>query len=56
MILSSGSGGVYNAIISQYHDMLDYIGASDAGIRTVYGYEQKTEENLSMMRAFGAAM
>lgn len=56
MILSSGSDGVYNAIISQYHDMPDYIGAADAGIRTVYGYEQKTEENLSMMRAFGASM
>lgn len=56
MILSSGSDGVYNALISQYHDMLDYFGATDAGIRTVYGYEQKTEENLSMMRAFGAAM
>lgn len=56
MILSSGSDGVYNALISQYHDMLNYFGAQDTGIRTVHGYEQQTEENLSMMRAFGAAM
>lgn len=56
MILSSGSDGVYHALISQYHDMLDYFGAEDAGIRTVFGYDQKTPENLAQMRAFGAAM
>ena len=56
MILSSGSDGVYNALVSQYHDMLDYFGAGDAGIRTVYGYDQKTEENLAEIRAFGASM
>lgn len=54
LILSSGSDGVYDAIISQYHEMLKYIGAEDAGIRTVFGYAQQSEENLAMMRAFGA--
>lgn len=54
LILSSGSDGVYDAIITQYHEMLTYIGAEDAGIRTVFGYEQQTEENLTMMRTFGA--
>lgn len=54
LILSSGSDDVYDGIISQYHDMLRYFGAEDVGIRTVFGHDQQTEENLAMMRTFGA--
>lgn len=56
MILSSASENVYNAIISQYHDMLSYFGAEDAGILTFCGSEQITEKNLAQIRHFGATI
>ncbi len=57
LILSSGSEGVYDGIISQYKDMVKYFGASDAGIKTVAGEcDQKTKDNLDSMYEFGASI
>lgn len=53
MILSSGSEGVYEAMISQYKAVVEYFGATDCGIKTFAGESQKTEANLAEMRAFG---
>ena len=54
LVLSSGSPGVYDGILSQYHDILSYFGAEDMGVFTFFGDEQKTEENFQTMRDFGA--
>lgn len=46
MLLSSGSPGVYDAIVSQYHDIVSYFGAKDAGIITAYGGQNKSASKL----------
>ena len=46
MILSSGSSGVYDAIISQYNSVISYFGAKNAGIVTAYGHQNKSQEKL----------
>lgn len=46
MILSSGSAGVYDALISQYNDIINYFGASNAGIITAYGKQNKSQDKL----------
>ncbi len=56
LLLSSGSPGVYDAIISQYKAILGFIGAKDLGIKVFNGENQKTEANLAEMRAFGASL
>lgn len=56
LVLSSGSEGVYNALISQYHDMLEYFGADDCGIITVAGENNKTEKEYDRLREFGASL
>ncbi len=56
LILSSGSEGVYDAIISQYKSILEYFGAEDCGIKTFAGEDQKNATNLDAMRAFGKSM
>jgi len=53
MILSSGSNGVYNALVSQYHDILEYFGANDLGIITAYGSQNKSEAKLQEAYNFG---
>lgn len=56
MILSSGSPGVYDGIISQYNSILSYIKAENAGILLFDGYEQKCEENFEKIREFAKAL
>lgn len=56
MILSSGSEGVYDALIAQYKAMVEYFGAEDCGISVFNGDNQKSEANLSQMRSFGASL
>jgi multimeric flavodoxin WrbA len=56
LLLSSGSPGVYDAVISQYKAILGFIGARDLGIKVFNGENQKTEANLAEMRAFGASL
>lgn len=56
MILSSACEGVYEALISQYKGCLDYFGAEDCGIKTIFGDDQKTEQNAKEMREFGASL
>ena len=56
MILSSGSSGVYDAVVAQYKSMVEYFGAENLGIRMFHGENQKTAQNLEEMRNFGAEM
>ena len=56
MILSSGSEGVYDALIAQYNAMVEYFGAEDCGISVFNGDNQKSDANLSQMRSFGASL
>lgn len=57
LILSSGSQGVYDGIISQYNNMVKYFGAKSAGIMTFSGEcDQRSEENLKKMFDFGASI
>ena len=53
MILTSSSDEVYNALISQYHDVIDYFGAVDMGIITAYGSQRNSESKLKESYAFG---
>lgn len=56
LILSSGSEGVYDAIIAQYKSIIDYFGATDCGIKTFAGEDQKTAANLAEVRDFAASL
>ena len=56
LILSSGSEGVYDAIVAQYKAMVEYFGAEDAGIRMFHGEDQKSAQNWEEMRKFGAGV
>lgn len=53
MILTSGSDEVYNSILSQYHEILDYFEAIDMGVFTAYGSERHLEEKLHEAYEFG---
>ena len=55
MILSSGSPGVYDAIISQYKSIVRYFDAEDLGICAFDG-DAKTEERMTQVEAFGASL
>ncbi len=56
MILSSGSNGVYNALISQYNDVISYFGATNAGIITAYGNQNKTQAKLDEAYNLGKSL
>lgn len=56
MILSSGSPGVYDGIVSQYKSILRYINAEDAGILTFWGDDKQCEENYEKIREFAASL
>lgn len=56
LLLSSAGADVYNAVISQYHNMLKYFGAKDIGIYTSHGDENKSEKILAQVRDFGASL
>ena len=54
MLLSSGSPGVYDAPVSQYHSMVGYFGGEDLGAHCFPG--DADEAALAKVRAFGAGL
>ena len=56
MFLSSGSPNVYDAPISEYKSMLKYFGATNMGILTAYGDQNKSDEKLAEFRTFGQSL
>ena len=56
LLLSSGSGGVYDSAIAQYKDYMAYAGIADAGIITAHGGENKSEAKLKEIRDFAKAL
>ncbi len=56
LLLSSGSPNVYSGAIASYKDMLGYMGIEDAGIITVAGAANGTEEKLAEVKALAKAL
>ncbi|MBO5995302.1 MAG: flavodoxin family protein [Firmicutes bacterium] len=56
MFLSSGSPGVYDAPISEYKSILRFFGATNMGIITANGDENKSEAKLKELRDFGLSL
>ena len=56
LILSSGSPNVYDACFAQFDMLLKWFSGRDMGRFTFNGGEQKSEENLNKLRAFGASL
>lgn len=54
MILSSGSPGVYDAIMSQYKSILSYAKREDAGVLMFNG--KQPDEYLNEVRSFAAGL
>ena len=52
LLISSGSPGTANGAITTYKDMIAYLGMEDAGICTLAGAENKSEEKLAAIRDF----
>jgi len=53
LILTSASDDVYEAIISQYHNIVDYFNAVDMGIITAYGSERDSQSKFDEAFNFG---
>lgn len=53
MLLSSGSPDVYDALICQFRDIVDYFEAENLGILTAYGNQNKSNEKLKEAYIFG---
>lgn len=56
LFLSSGSPGVYDAPISEYKSILKFFGATNMGIITAYGDQNKSEDKLKEFRDFGMSL
>ena len=56
LFLSSGSPGVYDAPISEYKSILKFFGATNMGIITAAGDENKSEAKLKELRDFGYSL
>ena len=57
LILSSGSGNVYDGAIYEYRNsFLDYLKLEDMGIFTAYDKQNKSEEKLAELKAFGKTL
>lgn len=56
LILSSGSDNVYDASVTQYHAIISYWKAEDAGVYTAYGEQNKSEEKLKELYHFGRSL
>lgn len=54
MIITSHSPNVYDAITSQFKDVVDYFGAESVGIITANGDERTSAEKLKEVFDFGA--
>lgn len=57
LLLSSGSDDVYGGAIYEYQNsFLDYLKLEDMGIFTAFGKQNKSEEKLDELRAFGRSL
>jgi len=57
LILSSGSDQVYDGAIYEYQNsFLDYLKLENMGIFTAYGKQNKSEEKLEELKAFGKSL
>ncbi len=56
LLLSSGSDGVYDAAIAQFTAYMGYAGIDVAGIITVYGGENKSEDKLNEIKEFAKTL
>lgn len=57
LILSSGSDNVYDGAIYEYkNSFLDYLNLEDMGIYTAFDKQNKSEEKLNELRAFGKSL
>ncbi len=56
LIMSSASPGVYNGIEGQYKSMVAFFEAEDMGIKEIVGDNNKSEEALADLEAFGASL
>lgn len=57
LILSSGSDNVYGGAIYEYQNsFLDYLKLQDMGIYTAFDKQNKSEEKLRELRAFGRSL
>ncbi|MCQ2547753.1 MAG: flavodoxin family protein [Clostridia bacterium] len=56
LLLSSGSPGFYDAAITQYKQIVGFMGAQDMGIITAYGDQNKSEEKKDEIFAFAKAL
>lgn len=57
LILSSGSDQVYDGAIYEYQNsFLDYLKLENMGIFTAYGKQNKSEEKLQELKAFGKSL
>lgn len=53
VIVTSASPGVYDAIKSQFADVIDYFGAENVGMLTAFGSERTSESKLAEAFEFG---
>lgn len=57
LILSSGDQDVYDGVIYAYkRSFLEYLKLTDMGIYTAFGDQNKSEETLSKLNAFGQSL
>lgn len=56
MILSSGSSGVYDALVSQFNDIVDYFGATNLKVITAFGNQNKSQAKLEEVYNFGKSL
>lgn len=57
LILSSGSDQVYDGAIYEYQNsFLDYLQLENMGIFTAYDKQNKSEEKLAELKAFGKSL
>lgn len=56
LLISSGSPNTGEGAITTYHNMLKYMGISDAGIFTAAGEENKSEAKLNEIKKFARSL
>lgn len=57
LILSSGSDKVYDGAVYEYENsFLDYLNLENMGIFTAFDKQNKSEEKLDELRAFGRSL
>ena len=56
LLISSGSPNTGEGAITTYHNMLKYMGISDAGVFTASGEENKSEAKLNEIKEFARSL